>query len=93
MNGTHERYFCRACATDALTKEALQFIGEYIDSLRREECVTDEDYRHRLEQCSLCPALSDGNTCMHCGCLVMVRAKKIKMGCPHPAGSRWLHIV
>lgn len=85
----HERYFCKACETDALTEEALKFIGEYIATLKPEDCVTDSEYERRLAQCSLCSAIVSGNTCRYCGCLMPVRAKKKAMGCPHPAGSRW----
>jgi hypothetical protein len=89
MEETHERYFCRACETDELTKEALKFIDEYVRSLKKEECVPDGEYERRLRQCSLCPALVGGSTCRFCGCLVLVRAKKISQYCPDPAGGRW----
>lgn len=89
MTDVHERHFCRACAQPELTGEALALVKEYLDSLSEEDCVTGGEYTRRLEQCNKCPSLAGGHTCMHCGCLVMVRAKKKEKGCPHPEGSRW----
>lgn len=89
MTDHHERYFCKVCATDDLSEEAMKLINEYIATLKMEDCVAEEAYERRLEQCSLCSALVSGSTCRYCGCIVVVRAKKKAMDCPHPAGSRW----
>jgi len=49
----------------------------------------DGTYSGRLAECQACPALQYRTTCMHCGCLVEIRAKLRDKDCPHPAGSRW----
>lgn len=89
MTDPHERYYCRLCEQTALAGEALQLVHEYLNSIKEEDCVTGGEYARRLERCGSCPALSGGGTCMHCGCLVIVRAKMKRKDCPEPAGSRW----
>jgi hypothetical protein len=51
--------------------------------------VGGAEYDRRLGECRACAALAYGTTCMHCGCLVEVRAKLREKDCPHPGGSRW----
>ncbi|HZG84553.1 DUF6171 family protein [Paenibacillus sp.] len=51
--------------------------------------VDDYTYAGRLAACRACPALEYDTTCMHCGCLVEIRAKLGNKDCPHPGGSRW----
>ncbi|WP_276354957.1 DUF6171 family protein [Cohnella caldifontis] len=51
--------------------------------------VRDALYARRLAACRSCASLEYETTCMHCGCLVEVRAKLDGKDCPHPAGSRW----
>lgn len=90
MTDRHERYYCRACdQDDAALQGAFRLASEYAALLKPEQCVPEETYRHRLRQCGLCPRLQ-GHTCGICGCFVIVRARRIAMDCPDPAGSRWL---
>ena len=41
---------------------------------RPEQCVDEATYKQRLAICHTCPSLAYDTTCMHCGCLVAVRA-------------------
>ena len=85
-----ELHFCKGCATAELAAEAISLIGEYIASLKVEECVLDAEYAQRQAVCSRCTGLVNGITCAYCGCLVLVRAKRKAMRCPDPSGDRWL---
>ncbi|WP_246309386.1 DUF6171 family protein [Paenibacillus alginolyticus] len=53
------------------------------------DCVSDEIYQARLAVCRECPSLAYGNTCLHCGCIVQIRAKFKEKGCPNPGYSKW----
>lgn len=88
MTDLHERYYCRLCEQTALAGEALKLVNEYLASLKEEDCVADREYARRLAWCGSCQSLI-GDTCMHCGCLVIARAKMKRKDCPDPAGSRW----
>ncbi|MCM3630484.1 DUF6171 family protein [Paenibacillus glycanilyticus] len=77
-----EREGCKGCSAD------VRVTGEQIERLlsrmKPEVCVTDELYEKRLAACRACQSFAYDTTCMHCGCLVQVRAKMKDKGCPHP---------
>lgn len=64
-------------------------IAAYAAALPPEECAEDGVYERRLEKCRECSDLIGGLTCSHCGCFVLARARKKRMDCPMPGGSRW----
>ncbi|MGO4108247.1 DUF6171 family protein [Paenibacillus sp. YAF4_2] len=73
---------CKGCSADVkVTDEQIQRL---ISKIKADACVTDELYAKRLEACGNCTSLAYDTTCMHCGCLVQVRAKLKDKGCPHP---------
>jgi hypothetical protein len=77
-----ERDGCKGCSADVkVTDEQIQRL---ISKIKADACVTDELYAKRLEVCGNCASLAYDTTCMHCGCLVQVRAKLKDKGCPHP---------
>ncbi|GLX66226.1 DUF6171 family protein [Paenibacillus glycanilyticus] len=81
-----ERDGCKGCSADVrVTDEQIQRL---LSKLKPEVCVSDALYAKRLDACGSCASLSYGTTCMHCGCLVQVRAKLKDKGCPHPR-SLW----
>ncbi|WP_373232324.1 DUF6171 family protein [Cohnella sp.] len=80
---------CKGCSANVHVTEAqLDRILSKL-SLHSEDCVTEEQYAKRLEQCGQCPAMLYGTTCAHCGCFVRVRAKLLDKHCPNPTGSLW----
>lgn len=50
---------------------------------------SNEQYEKRLEACKICKHLTDGITCMICGCIVKARAMNALRICPNPSGSKW----
>jgi hypothetical protein len=80
---------CKGCSANVhVTTDQLDRILSKL-SLHAEDCVTEEQYSKRLEQCKQCPALLYGTTCTYCGCFVRIRAKLIDKLCPNPAGQLW----
>lgn len=53
-----------------------------------EICCEEDEYERRLGCCDSCPDLINA-MCKHCGCFVVLRARKQKMYCPHPGGNQW----
>ncbi|MCK9860104.1 DUF6171 family protein [Paenibacillus sp. ATY16] len=77
-----ERDGCKGCSADVrVTEEQIQRL---ISKIKPDACVTDELYAKRLAACEGCASMAYDTTCMHCGCLVQVRAKLKDKGCPHP---------
>lgn len=64
-------------------------IAAYVREIPPEDCVKDSEYERRLEICAGCSDLMGGLTCSHCGCFVLARAKKKRIDCPKPGGSKW----
>ncbi|MBB6672391.1 DUF6171 family protein [Cohnella nanjingensis] len=80
---------CKGCSADVHVSRRQ--IDRMLAALADKEfdVVSDTKYADRLASCRRCPSLQYGSTCMHCGCIVEIRAKLGDKGCPHPAGSRW----
>jgi hypothetical protein len=57
--------------------------------LRREPCVDDQTYIARVRACLACDQLLGAAACRACGCMIPLRARLARPGCPHPGGSRW----
>jgi hypothetical protein len=77
-----ERDGCKGCSADVkVTGEQIQRL---LSKIKTDACVEDELYAKRLKACESCTSLAYDSTCMHCGCLVQVRAKLKDKGCPHP---------
>lgn len=73
---------CKGCRATVKVEE--EHIRRLLSKMKAEDCVPDEWYAHRLEACRQCASLSYESTCMHCGCLVAIRAKFKDKSCPHP---------
>ena len=69
--------------------QIAESVAKFLAILDPKESVSDAEYERRLEICSACDALAGGQTCAHCGCLVLARSKKKDSTCPHPDGSKW----
>lgn len=79
---------CKGCERSARVSE--EDVRRLLRKLEQSaSAVPDEVYRARLSACSRCDSLWQGHTCMHCGCIVAVRAKLEGSDCPHPLSSRW----
>ncbi|WP_107727186.1 DUF6171 family protein [Desmospora activa] len=80
--------FCRGCSSEAVATEVK--IQQLLAEVELQgSVVTEELYRKRLDTCFECSSLLHGHTCIHCGCLVAVRAKLSEKDCPHPTASKW----
>ena len=52
--------------------------------------VSPTVYKERMETCLACPDLTpNGNRCLHCGCLMTVKAGWKSSRCADPAGPKW----
>ena len=80
---------CKGCSADVRVPRSQ--IDRLLGSMAGKGfgLVDDYTYAGRLAACRACPALEYDTTCMHCGCLVEIRAKLGNKDCPHPGGSRW----
>ena len=81
---------CKGCSSSVQVSEAqlIRLLGK----IKAEDAVADDAYRERLAACGNCESLAYGTTCMHCGCLVRLRAKLKAGRCPHPSPAvreRW----
>ncbi|MFD2329660.1 DUF6171 family protein [Cohnella sp. GCM10020058] len=82
---------CKSCTS------SVQITDDQIDRLlskiKSNDRVDDDKYKNRLEACASCDSLAYGTTCMHCGCLVRLRASLKEGRCPHPESAvrqRWI---
>lgn len=80
---------CKSCMDKLNVTDEL--INEMLTEANIDEklIVSKEIYKERLTKCKNCPSLMNGNTCMHCGCLVQYRARIADNNCPYPVGERW----
>ena len=80
---------CKACGEEyRVTEEQIARILA-APMFSSELCVSEEEYRERLECCRTCVKLEGGVTCRACGCIVPVVAKLKGRTCPLPGGGRW----
>lgn len=86
-NGAREG--CKGCSASVHVDQ--QQLDRILASLhaRPEQCVDEATYKQRLAICHTCPSLAYDTTCMHCGCLVAVRALLKNQACPYPGQARW----
>lgn len=84
-----EREGCKGCSASVHVDQ--QQLDRILASLnaRPEQCVDEATYMQRLAICQTCPSLAYDTTCMHCGCLVAVRALLKNQACPYPGQARW----
>ncbi|MFC3801080.1 DUF6171 family protein [Cohnella sp. GCM10012308] len=82
---------CKGCDSSVQVTEAQ--IDRLLSKIKPDERVDDGQYKNRLEACASCDSLAYGTTCMHCGCLVRLRASLKEGRCPHPESAvrrRWI---
>lgn len=70
-------------------EQAHKNIEDYIASLDKQQCVSDDIYEQRLALCSNCDGLYGGLSCKYCGCFILVRAKRKNKQCPYPYHAKW----
>jgi hypothetical protein len=87
---TKDTIECKSCAdTVCLSeREMSQIFGDAL-KVREVKLVTEGTYSMRLGICRDCDSLQAGTTCIHCGCVVQVKAKLLHAKCPYPYVSRW----
>lgn len=81
---------CKGCTSSVQVTEAQ--IERLLSKIKPEDRIDDDSYNARLEACASCDGLAYGTTCMHCGCLVRLRASLKAGRCPHPlseARPKW----
>jgi hypothetical protein len=80
---------CKGCRENfEVTEQQIQRLLKLFQE-KGFDCAPDEIYRARLAACMRCPSLVASHTCLHCGCIVQVRAKLMDKDCPNPEGTRW----
>ena len=79
---------CERCHAFEDDGNLHKHIVAYLDSLDPSSLCEDKVYERRLMACEKCHMMGRG-LCGHCGCFVLVRARKKTMDCPAPGGSRW----
>ncbi|MBT3291167.1 MAG: hypothetical protein HN849_12225 [Victivallales bacterium] len=81
---------CKGCrATVRVAPESIQkLLAEYLATYPQ-PTADEPTVASRLALCRACPDLRYGTTCMHCGCLVDIRARLAAARCPHPRKPRW----
>ncbi|MDG0813514.1 DUF6171 family protein [Cohnella rhizosphaerae] len=73
---------CKGCTSSVQVTDAQ--IERLLSRIKPEDRIDDDRYKMRLEACASCESLAYGTTCMHCGCLVRLRASLKAERCPHP---------
>ncbi|SFB41358.1 hypothetical protein SAMN05216312_107237 [Cohnella sp. OV330] len=82
---------CKGCTSSVKVTEAQ--IERLLSKIKPSDRIDDDSYKTRLEACASCDGLAYGTTCMHCGCLVRLRASLKEGRCPHPESQvnpKWL---
>ena len=80
---------CKKCLLlEAGENVTYKEITEYINSLDKNDLVSDNDYNNRLKECKNCDNLISG-TCLKCGCYVEIRARLKGESCPDVDNKRW----
>jgi predicted Zn-ribbon and HTH transcriptional regulator len=69
-------------------EEIVSLFGQTF-KVKEIKLVTEAEYDERIATCMDCPALQNGTTCQHCGCLVHLKAKLKASKCPFPYSSKW----
>lgn len=81
---------CKGCSASVRLspEEIKKLFGETL-RVRDVKTVSNEEYQRRLAICRSCESLQYGTTCIHCGCIVEIRAKLAASGCPYPYNPKW----
>ncbi|ASS69116.1 hypothetical protein CIC07_04260 [Paenibacillus sp. RUD330] len=77
---------CKGCRESVAVPES--HLARILAKIRPEDSVSEQLYEQRLSACASCESLSYGTTCMHCGCLVAIRARLKPSHCPHPSADK-----
>jgi hypothetical protein len=85
-----EEPVCKGCSASVRLspEEIKKLFGETL-RIRDVKTVSEEEYQRRLALCRSCDSLQYGTTCIHCGCIVEIRAKLAASHCPYPYNPRW----
>jgi hypothetical protein len=87
---TQPRSDCKGCsATVRLTPSEAEAAFARLRLPKGTPLAAEAEYTRRIRLCAQCAELEYGTTCRQCGCLVQIRARLARDGCPHPGGSRW----
>jgi len=81
---------CKGCSVSVRLSpdEIKKLFGETL-RVKNVKTVTEEEYKRRLALCRSCASLQYGTTCLHCGCIVEIRAKLAASHCPYPYDPKW----
>lgn len=80
---------CKKCLLlEAGEKITYDDIMRYVKTLGKDELVSDEVYKYRIEKCKNCDCLISG-MCLKCGCYVEVRARLRDKSCPDANNKFW----
>jgi hypothetical protein len=81
---------CKGCSASVRMSpdEIKKLFGETL-KIKNVKTVTEEEYQRRLALCKTCASLQYGTTCLHCGCIVEIRAKLAAFHCPYPYDPKW----
>lgn len=81
---------CKGCSASVRLspEEIKKLFGETL-RIRDVKTVSEEEYQRRLALCRSCDSLQYGTTCIHCGCIVEIRAKLAASHCPYPYDPKW----
>ncbi|MFY9569534.1 MAG: DUF6171 family protein [Acetivibrionales bacterium] len=81
---------CKGCSGSVRLSpgEIRKLFGETL-RIKDVKTVTEEEYQQRLALCKSCDSLQYGTTCIHCGCIVEIRAKLAASRCPYPYDPKW----
>ena len=81
---------CKGCSVSVRLspEEIKKLFGETL-RIRDVKTVSEEEYQRRLALCRSCDSLQYGTTCIHCGCIVEIRAKLAASHCPYPYDPKW----
>ncbi|QGQ96053.1 hypothetical protein EHS13_14795 [Paenibacillus psychroresistens] len=81
---------CKGCSANVrISPEEIAALFNPNLRIKAVKVVTEAEYADRIDACLACPALQYGTTCMHCGCLVHLKAKLRVSKCPFPYAPRW----
>lgn len=81
---------CKGCRSSVhVSKQDIERMLGRMAKSGKLNTVDENLYQHRLAACQDCPSFAYSTTCLHCGCIMQVKAKLPDASCPCPEGSRW----
>jgi hypothetical protein len=89
-NEQADKPICKGCSASVRLSpdEIKKLFGETL-KVKNVKTVTEEEYQRRLALCKTCASIQYGTTCLHCGCIVEIRAKLAAFQCPYPYDPKW----